>query len=104
MAGYLLQGIPSSDCDNCQDNHVSDVPPAANDMYIFISEKAYKETGTLVYPTENYIRFVEHLESLFMSTFPQFQHMSSLMSRHIMSDKHIHCDEAKKLFRFWSPG
>jgi hypothetical protein len=80
MAGYLLRKAKVSDCQTCKEQLVYDVPPNT-EIYIFLKEKAYKETNTLVYPTETFIQLVENWESSFSTVLDAVKHLPGVLRR-----------------------
>ena len=79
MAGYLLRKSGISQCDTRKSNLIYYVPPDS-DVYVFLKEKAYKATNTLVYPTEPFIKCVEEWEAIFNVVFPSVIHMSGVFA------------------------
>ena len=80
MAGYLLKHTKIV-CLGCKEKCVLEQVPADGEMYTFIREKTYQNHGSLICPTQNFISFVEDLETYFSLNFPNYMHMGRVMFR-----------------------
>ena len=80
MAGYLLRKSRIGTCDDCHKQLIHKTPPDS-DLYVFLRKKAYQLEDTLVYPTEEFIEFVENLENVFVKVFDTVKYMNSILVR-----------------------
>ena len=80
LAGYLLRKVDVQ-CAACRTQLVLKVPPKDHQTYIFLVQKAYKEEGTLFYPTEIMVQFVEKLELLFTNSFRILLHSHGILNK-----------------------
>ena len=80
MAGYLLRKANMRECSTCSSQLIYDIPPNT-DLYAFLRAKAYKESNTLVYPTEPFVQLVEQWESKFSIVFEAVLHMTGVHRR-----------------------
>ena len=65
-------------CTHC--NFSLACPPSSPD-YVFVATKAYKESGTLVYPHPVFTKLCEALEVSFAHFFPSVMHTSNVLQK-----------------------
>lgn len=80
IGGYLLRKMQLS-CERCLSDYILTARPINNAMYSFLNLKAYTEQCGLVYPTPQFVHFVENLENLYLTVFPSIMHMPGIMCR-----------------------
>ena len=80
MAGYLLRRTPFS-CHTCQSKfvvtHLSENDPTTE----LLKAKAYRETGTLIYPSHLFASLVAQFETVFVKYFSHIVHMEKVLLR-----------------------
>ena len=68
VGGYVLRKAGIKVCEICRDQLIYSKPPNT-ELYQFLKNKAYKEDNTLVYPTEDFVCFIDDLEDVFIKVF-----------------------------------
>ena len=82
LAGYLLRKVPVNDCNECHHQLLlPQLPSQFKAEYEFLKQKAYKEQGSLIYPTLAMANFVENLETVFCSIFEGIVYMPFVLGR-----------------------
>ena len=79
MSGYILRKFGFNDgCDMCQkcSDLCTSVHLLPNPQFSFLQQKAFKDTGCLVYPSMTFLAFTRKLEQLFQNSFDKLQHSS----------------------------
>jgi len=84
MSGYILRkcgfnGV-SGMCQTCSDLYTN-VHLSSGPQFSFLKQKAFKDTGCLVYPSMTFIAFTRKLEQLFQNSFDKLQHSSGILNR-----------------------
>ena len=81
MSGYLLRKYPIDKCVTCQNSlKISQLPESSSvSHYELLRNKAYKESGCLVYPSEDFSNFVQQIESLFSAIFGGIMHTKGVL-------------------------
>ena len=80
VSGYLLRKVGVT-CESCKSMLIEQSVPANNELYMFIKEKAYKEQGTLVYPSEKMIEMLFEIEQYYQINIPNVLHLNNVMHR-----------------------
>jgi len=84
MSGYLLRkcGLKYTRgmCQTCIDLYTSVRLPSSS-QFSFLQQKAFKDTGCLVYPSIAFLEFTRKLEQLFQNSFDKLQHSSGILKR-----------------------
>ena len=83
MAGYLLRRIPFS-CTICQSKFVVTNLTENDRTTELLKAKAYRETGTLIYPSSLFASLVGKFEKVFNTCFPHVVHMEKVLSRLVL--------------------
>ena len=80
ITGYLLKHSRIV-CSNCKEKCVLEKVPSNTEMYTFIREKTYENHGSLICPSQDFVSFVEDLETYFTLNFPNYMYMGRVMFR-----------------------
>ena len=82
LAGYLLRKVSVNDCNECiQQLLLPKLPSEFTAEYEFLKQKAYKDQGSLIYPTLAMAKFVDNLETVFCSIFEGIVYMPFVLRR-----------------------
>ena len=97
MSGYLLRKYPTDKCATCQNNlKISQLPESSSvSHYELLRNKAYRESGCLVYPSEDFSNFVQQMESLFCALFGGIVHTKGVLQTLCRSND----EEIKKFYK-----
>ena len=82
IAGYVIKTFPS-DCLECKHFLQTDKLPesASNSSFELLRNKAYKQSNSLIFPSEQFCKVVELFQKIFCDTFPHRMHMNGLLQR-----------------------
>src|SRR6218665_2773512 len=85
MSGYILRkcgfnDVSCSMCQTCSDLYTSE-HLLSSPKFSFLQQKAFKDTGCLVYPSMAFLAFTRKLEQLFQNSFDKLQHSSGIINR-----------------------
>ena len=82
MAGYLLRRITF--CPRCQSKMTVASLPENGTYPALLNAKAYRPTGTLIYPSQALASLIGQLETVFVINFPVIVHMEKVLIRLVL--------------------
>ena len=82
MVGYLLRRITF--CPRCQSKMTVASLPENDTSTTLLKAKAYRPTGTLIYPSQAFASLIGQLETVFVSNFPLIVRTEKVLMRLVL--------------------